>query len=375
MMLFSHYKGIKENRLKGRYISMEMIAPILSEMKSKGWLHLLGYSEEKCPIYSIKLGHGPKKVLGWSQMHGNESTTTKALFDFLSVLGNEKWAGNFLDSYTFQFIPILNPDGALRYTRENANGIDLNRDAQNLSQSESRVLRSLFDEYEPDLCLNLHDQRTIYGVSSKEPATLSFLAPAADAMRTITPAREQAMMDIVTIYSALQSVIPGKIGRYDDSYNSNCVGDTFQSKGVPTILFEAGHFPGDYQRENTREYIFYALWELFSQNEEQNKTATTLESYFEIPENQKNFRDVLLRNVSLNGRIIDLAIQFKEELVEGALQFQPTIDAFGELKDLVGHKELAFDGEEILINSHENVFVDEKIVTITYKSLKKPIIF
>jgi hypothetical protein len=29
--------------------------------------------------------------------------------------------------------------------------------------------------------------------------------------------------------------------------------------GVPTLLFEAGHFEGDYQREITRKYIFIAL--------------------------------------------------------------------------------------------------------------------
>jgi hypothetical protein len=46
----------------------------------------------------------------------------------------------------------------------------------------------------------------------------------------------------------LQRYIPGQIGRFDDSFNLNC-GDTFQAMGVPTLLFEAGHFEGDYQRK------------------------------------------------------------------------------------------------------------------------------
>jgi murein tripeptide amidase MpaA len=32
--------------------------------------------------------------------------------------------------FTFYCIPMLNPDGAALYTRENANKVDLNRDSQ-----------------------------------------------------------------------------------------------------------------------------------------------------------------------------------------------------------------------------------------------------
>jgi hypothetical protein len=52
---------------------------------------------------------------------------------------------------------------------------------------------------------------------------------------------------IANINTVLQRYIPGQIGRFDDSFNLNCIGDTFQAMGVPTLLFEAGHFEGDYQ--------------------------------------------------------------------------------------------------------------------------------
>jgi hypothetical protein len=38
----------------------------------------------------------------------------------------------------------------------------------------------------------------------------------------------------------LQRYIPGQIGRFDDSFN--LVLEYFQAMGVPTLLFEAGHF-------------------------------------------------------------------------------------------------------------------------------------
>jgi murein tripeptide amidase MpaA len=54
---------------------------------------------------------------------------------------------------------MLNPDGADMYTRLNANEVDLNRDSQNLTQPESKVLREIFDLFQPHYCFNLHDQQ------------------------------------------------------------------------------------------------------------------------------------------------------------------------------------------------------------------------
>ena len=68
------------------------------------------------------MGTGSTKVLMWSQMHGNESTTTKSLLDLLRFLNtNPDW----LDNLQLSIIPILNPDGAKAYTRVNANQVDL----------------------------------------------------------------------------------------------------------------------------------------------------------------------------------------------------------------------------------------------------------
>ena len=81
----------------------------------------------------------------WSQMHGNETTTTKALIDCFNLFeSNNEFSNTILNSCTLYIIPILNPDGAEKYTRFNSNSVDLNRDAQNLSQAESKVLNKVF---------------------------------------------------------------------------------------------------------------------------------------------------------------------------------------------------------------------------------------
>ena len=248
----------KEHSLSHRYITHKHIEPLLEKRSDIFHVETIGQSVLNNPIYGLKIGNGKKRILMWSQMHGNESTTTKALFDlFNTFLDTHSEINYILEACTLYIIPILNPDGALAYTRINANGVDLNRDAQNLTQPESNVLRNIFETFKPHFCYNLHGQRTIFSAgTTNNSATVSFLAPAQDDACTITPNRKVAMEVIGVMNDALQRMIPNQLGVYDDAFNLNCVGDTLQSENVPTILFEAGHFKNDYEREKTRELIY-----------------------------------------------------------------------------------------------------------------------
>jgi len=359
---------------------MEDVLPLLKNNTQIEFLKS-GVSEKGKEIPVLKLGTGSKKVLAWSQMHGNESTTTKAVLDFFQFIDQkevfQKEIEIFLNTHTLYIVPILNPDGAEAYTRENANNVDLNRDAKALTQKESTLLHNLFTEIEPDVCLNLHDQRTIYGLDTGEAATISFLASSANTDRTVTNARKTAMKYIVEMYDMLQKYIPGQVGRYDDTFNDNCVGDKFTAAGVPTILFEAGHVPGDYQREKTRAFIFYALLELFGITTSEENGVKDYKRYFTIPENKKNLRDVILRNVYLaqEKRAVSIAIQYQEQLIDKRIQFIPVIEAVGDLSNYKGHTEIDLNAKEILINSQEKVAIGEKILTIHYKNNGKEIIF
>jgi len=368
----SWYKEHFESRLTGRYVRVEDLNSILNTYKDNVEVSISGYSELGNEIPLLKIGTGKKIVLGWSQMHGNESTTTKAIMDFLKFLSQkdifQKEIGQFLEQFSFYIIPILNPDGSALYTRENANLVDLNRDAKNLSQSESKVLRATFNKIKPDLCLNLHDQRSIYGFDSGIPATVSFLAPAADKERSITASRKSAMELIVRMYNNLQEYLPGGVGRYDDAFNENCVGDTFQMAGVPTILFEAGHCKDDYQREKTREYIFYAFLSLFEFINEPSFNGKYQE-YFKIPENKVNFKDLIIRNVKLSDtKIADIGIQYTEVLGNNSINFEAVVESIQENLQFFSHLEYDMKGESILINSQEIITVGQKVSNIIRKS-------
>ena len=59
---------------------------------------------------------------------------------------------------SLHFVPMLNPDGAARFQRHNAAGIDVNRVARRLATPEGRALKAVHDRMRPEFGFNLHDQ-------------------------------------------------------------------------------------------------------------------------------------------------------------------------------------------------------------------------
>jgi len=356
----------KEQRLLHRYITNKHIEPLLKNCSDMVHVETIGKSVLNHPIYGIKIGYGGKRILMWSQMHGNESTTTKALFDLINTISDTTSGFDaILKSCTLYIIPILNPDGAMAYTRVNANKVDLNRDAQDLTQPESLVLRNTFNAFKPHFCYNLHGQRTIFSAgATNKTATVSFLAPAQDRSCTITPNRKIAMEVIGVMNKALQAIIPNQVGVYDDAFNLNCVGDTFQSENVPTILFEAGHYHNDYGRDKTRELIYSSYLTSLYYISKNKVTGDSYEAYFDIPENNKCFLDIIIRNAKVGNDLVDIGIQFQERLIGRQIAFIPKIENIEKLNGFYGHKEINANGSsvfgasgEALKLGYENVFV------------------
>ena len=326
-----------------RFLSPQKWDTLLKTLSFKLPTSVVGHSILKQPIYAHQIGKGPVKVLMWSQMHGNESTTTRALFDLFNHLHSPQ-GDELLKGLTLMIIPQLSPDGAGAYTRVNADGVDLNRDAQDLTQPESVALYSVFEHFAPHFCLNLHGQRTIFAAGKKgKPATLSFLSPAADKQRTLTNARIKAMQVIAAINKNLQADIPHQIGRYDDTFNPNCVGDRFTFLGVPTVLYEAGHYEMDYNRSFTKEMILKSLWVGLNSINTASYRDHSVDDYHKIPENRKDYVDIIVENIDIkteNGlfKNQELALQYKEEKKERSVLFTPICQSFSQKLDLRAHR-------------------------------------
>ena len=341
-----------EPKLKGKYIHLDVIFPLLESFKNVFEITEIGKSVQQRSIYQVQIGTGKTKILMWSQMHGNEPTTTKGLFDFFNFLSKDsELAQQIKNKYTLLCIPMLNPDGALAYTRENANSVDLNRDAYLASQPEMKLLRILYEEFKPDYCYNLHDQRTIFGTEGFNlPATMSFLAPAFNNDRDYNEVRMKAIVIINKMNRALQEYIPYQIGRFDDSYNVNCTGDYFTTQNTPTILFEAGHFQMDYGRDESRKYVFISLLSSLLDNYENVIVDNELDNYLRIPQNNKRFFDFIYKNVKIIDnsfeKIINFAAQYDEVLENNEIYFKAKISKVSDLEEYSGHTE--YDCESML---------------------------
>jgi hypothetical protein len=337
------HASYKVNSVQDRYLNLGMITPILQSWKGKTNLEVLGYSVEGRPIYSCEIGQGKTKILMWSQMHGNESTSTKGLLDFMNMLQSDSAVVNaILNDYSFCIVPMLNPDGAEVYTRFNANEVDLNRDFQNLSQPESQLLMDCYYTFKPHYCYNLHDQRTIFGAGTAgNPATISFLVPSYNEAKEFDEARMKSVAVIVKMVKTLEVLISGQIGRFDDGFNINCSGDTFQNLKTPTILIEAGHFPNDYRREQTRKYIFIALLSGLKSQNENVVVDAFLSDYLSIPQNIQNYYDFIYKNVRINYEnsnfITNFAVQFREQLISNKIVFNGFVAKVGNLEPFFGH--------------------------------------
>lgn len=358
------FQQFKASEVSGRYITLEDIEPLLKRPGRKGILDIAGKSVENRPIYVYTIGSGSRRILLWSQMHGNESTATKALMDLFNFLDSDA-ADAYLREFTFCFVPMLNPDGAVRYTRENANVVDLNRDFVNLSQPESRILTEIFEQFAPEFCFNLHDQRTIFGVAhTGKPATISFLSPAFNAEREYNEVRVRAIDAIVYAAKVLEPMIPGQIGRFDDGFNENCVGDNFTKKGKPVVLVESGHYPGDYKREISRKITFIAILASIHQLHENVVVDNSVAEYLIIPQNKIVFFDFGFKNVRINSdgieKITNFVAHYKEELIENKLHFNAYFADFSNCENYFVHEDFDASGARFSSSGKSEPIVGEK---------------
>ncbi len=353
MDLILKYRLHREVDLSGLWIRYKDIAPLIDQLPKEVYqCNVLGYSEKQVPIHKITVGHGTTKVLLWSQMHGDESTATKGIFDILNFISSEYQTNaaikNLLKSCTLVFVPMLNPDGAELYIRENANGIDLNRDAQALESKEAQLLKHLVSAEKPNYAFNLHDQTSWYNVAMTDKvASLSFLSPAADVDKTLTNARVAAMRVIVAMHRSLQKHLPDQIGRYNDTYCESCFGDSIQKMGFPTILVESGYYPDDEMREETRKFHFIALMSALF--DIANESLPEHDAYEDIPMNEKYYYDTRLNNVLYKGKQTAVAVRFICKIVNSELVklLDPTETIVGEeLENKFFHKTIDAKGKD-----------------------------
>jgi hypothetical protein len=305
----------------------------------------LGASLEGRRISLVRAGTGAKRVLLWSQMHGDETTATLALCDMLSFLSgsarSRSWSRAMLDGITIAAIPMLNPDGAERGERENATHIDLNRDAKALATPEGRILRETHRALKPAFGFNLHDQELSSVGTTRKAAALAFLAPPPDDRRSRPIPRLRAMRVCALMARALHQFVEGHIATYDDAYEPRAFGDRMQSWGTSTVLIESGHWPQDPEKVFIRKLNAIALLVALHAIATGAYQDVELEHYHALKPNGTLLYDLIIRNVKVVhasgwSTRVDLGVSLEPEANRRSPAPLATIKEIGDLHTHAG---------------------------------------
>jgi hypothetical protein len=302
----------------------------------------VGASTHGRALRAVTFGNGPTTVFLWSQMHGDESTATMALADLMAWMSR---AGSEQDvvrdrialKLTVVMLPMLNPDGAEVFQRENAIGVDINRDVRRLSTPEARVLKAVRDSIKPAFGFNLHDQnaRTL-GRPGNMRVGIALLAPAAEVTNTFGPTRARARLVASRVRSVLEHEIPGRIARYDDTFNPRAFGDLMQSWGTSLVLIESGALPDDPEKQQLRRVNVIAILSALDAIASDDYRNENPETYMSLPVNSASAVDVLVSGamVVLPGQgpvRLDLSFNYDDPLRKGRARLRE----IGDLDDVV----------------------------------------
>ena len=239
-------------------------------------------------------------------MHGDEPTATSALLDVLEHLGRTRKTPDterLLSRLTLAIIPMLNPDGAARTRRTNAQGIDVNRDALRLQTPEGRFLKSVRDRLKPSVGYNLHNHspNVTAGKHGRQVAISLLSVPFDDAF-TVNEGRRTTMRMAVLVQQLLEPWAKDRVARYDMDYTARAFGDSMTRWGTPTLLIESGGFFGPDEADMLVRLNFVALLGTLHALADGSLAKVDVKAYDAIPLNTRDrLFDVLVRNARVIG--------------------------------------------------------------------------
>ena len=292
--------ALKHEELRARLAALAARYPGLFSIAEEG------VSAEGRNIPLLVVGGGPTTVLLWSQMHGDEPTATSALLDILEHLGRTQKTpdtGRLLSRLTLAIIPMLNPDGAARTRRTNAQGIDVNRDALRLQTPEGRFLKSVRDRLKPSVGYNLHNHSpSVTAGKHGRQVAISLLSVPFDDAFTVNEGRRTTMRMAVLVQQLLEPWAKDRVARYDMDYTARAFGDSMTRWGTPTLLIESGGFFGPDEANTLVRLNFVAILGTLHALADGSLAKVDVKAYDAIPlDTRDRLFDVLVRHAHVIG--------------------------------------------------------------------------
>jgi murein tripeptide amidase MpaA len=154
-------------KLTGYKVMMQYLTN-LSKKEKRISLKIIGKSVQGRDIPALFISNdrrfGSKRdekpvVMIFCQQHGNEPSGKEAAQ--LIARDLVKKYRSILEYLDLVLIPQVNPDGSEAMKRRNASGADLNRNHVILSEPEVIALHRVFNEWQPEVVLDVHEYNAI----------------------------------------------------------------------------------------------------------------------------------------------------------------------------------------------------------------------
>lgn len=375
---FELYDTFRENRLTKRRFSAALWQELITEWSSHFDVRELGKTEEGRPIHEVKWGEGPIQVIAWSQMHGDEATATMALADIFSLLSSSSDFSREIkqklhQNITLRIIPRLNADGAERWQRETALGIDMNRDATKQNSIEARILSAWADEIKPDFAFNLHDQNRLYSVGNSPNQThIAFLATTGDDAGTWTPSRLRAGQICQRMLHQIQPIIPGKMAKWTDEFESRAFGDTFSNRGYGLVLLESGGAGWDLEKQSLRKLNACLLLDAFCSIGDGSYATESIAEYEALPTNERAIVDIKITDAPLSPSVrADVLFNLVETpMTDGKIHYSWVVENIGDMSPFFGLTEI--DGKDLHLSPGSSIALGENYTELVLLKDGKP---
>ncbi len=139
----------------------DVIQYIQDQISGKDYVSLqyIGESQKgkKIPAVLFKSTNSKLKILFTARIHGDEPGGTEAMLYLIHQLVTDPKLTELRENIDIAILPMVNIDGGEKQVRPSNNGLDLNRDMTKLEAPESVALRTFYNQFVPDACIDFHE--------------------------------------------------------------------------------------------------------------------------------------------------------------------------------------------------------------------------
>ncbi|MFB4162372.1 M14 family zinc carboxypeptidase [Alteribacillus sp. JSM 102045] len=222
-------------------------------------VEVIGESVKGRELHFVKIGKDlddsdKPTLLFLTQQHGNEPLVTESALKVIDQFStNSRKVRDLMEKVNILVVPRLNLDGAEGdvdwdtsnlyrggvQTRNNANGINLNRTHNSLSQPETRALHEeVLQQYNIDYAIDFHHQIANRATEDGELVSGAMLYPTNDGVTEEVLERSKKLGAVV--YESLEPKDYSNIAHYrsDNTYTSIARNNFAANYNIPTLLFE-----------------------------------------------------------------------------------------------------------------------------------------